>query len=119
MPHKRNPVDAVLARACARRAHALRARFTRRARARAGRGRLARGVGAARATRSRSSGGAAAAVRAALEGLEVDAERMRANVRPETHLGSGASCGRRPSDYLGAADAFVDRALAAYREELA
>ena len=50
-------------------------------------------------------------------GLEVDAERMRANVRPETHLGS-RSRAVEPEHYLGSAGAFVDRALAAYREEL-
>jgi hypothetical protein len=58
--------------------------------------------------------------RGALEGLEVDARRMRENLRAETlaeseRLGEPA---REPEDYLGSAEAFVDRALARYRTEL-
>ena len=48
MPHKQNPIAAVRARGCARRAHALGRRLHRGARARTGGGRLARGVGVAR-----------------------------------------------------------------------
>jgi 3-carboxy-cis,cis-muconate cycloisomerase len=63
------------------------------------------------------TGGAAAWMRETLEGLEVDAERMRANVRAEAlseaeRVGIDAA---RPDDYLGAADALIDRALAFYR----
>ena len=46
-------------------------------------------------------------------GLEVDEERMRANVAAET-LSEAARFGidvTDPADYLGAADAFVTRAL--------
>jgi hypothetical protein len=52
------------------------------------------------------TGGAAASLSRALDGLEVDVNRMRANISPET-VGD--------EDYLGAAGAFVDRALEAYR----
>ena len=93
---------------------------------------------------ARVTGGAAAAVADLLEGLEVDAERMRANLdeavlseRAVFELGieRDALEGRPlrdvlaerlsedeveaaldPSGYLGSADAFVDRALA-YAEE--
>jgi 3-carboxy-cis,cis-muconate cycloisomerase len=64
------------------------------------------------------TGGAAAHLRRALEGLEVDAERMRANLRAETHSEAErfAPGTERPEDYLGSADALVDRALAFYRD---
>ena len=48
------------------------------------------------------TGGAAAAARRSLEGLQVDAERMAENVA---------------GDDTGAAEALVDRALAHYREQ--
>jgi 3-carboxy-cis,cis-muconate cycloisomerase len=118
MPHKRNPVGSTLARACA-------------ARARAAAGVLVAGLdheheraaGAWHAEWGALSdalaltGGAAAWMRETLEGLEVDAERMRANVRAEAlseaeRVGIDAA---RPDDYLGAADALIDRALAFYR----
>jgi len=118
MPHKRNPVGAVLAVACERHA-------------RANAGILMEGVvqeheratGAwqaewhALATALAAAGGAAASVRRSLTGLEVDVERMRANITPET-LAEAARLGipaARPDDYLGSADAFVDRALALHR----
>jgi 3-carboxy-cis,cis-muconate cycloisomerase len=120
MPHKRNPVGAVLAHACASRVHALVATFT-----------LAheheRAAGAWHAEWGALSdalalaGGAAAAARRTLEGLEVDADRMRENLRDDT-LAEAARLDRdveAPEDYLGAADAFVERALAAHRAELA
>jgi 3-carboxy-cis,cis-muconate cycloisomerase len=117
MPHKRNPVGSTLARACAVGAHAAA-------------GVLASGVheheraaGAWHAEWKALSdalaltGGAAAWMRETLEGLEVDAERMRANIRPETlseadRFGGAAT----PEEYLGSAGAFVDRSLAEYRD---
>jgi len=118
MPHKRNPVAAVLAGACARHA-------------RANAGILfesavqehERAAGAwhaewqALATALAATGGAAAALRRSLDGLEVDAARMRANISPDT-LAEAARFGiaaERPEDYLGSVDAFVDRALALHR----
>jgi 3-carboxy-cis,cis-muconate cycloisomerase len=115
MPHKRNPVEAVRARACARRAHALVAVFT-------GEHEHERAAGAWHAEWEplgellALTGGAVAASRALLEGLEVDAERMRANVRPETTSEAGRKVA--PEEYLGVADAFVDRALGWFREDI-
>ena len=119
MPHKRNPVRSTLARASALRAHAAATVL------------LAavpqeheRAIGAWHAEWDALSealvfaGGAAAHVREALEGLEVDGERMRANVSEET-LSEAARFGleaRAPDDYLGASDALIDRALRFYRE---
>jgi hypothetical protein len=59
-------------------------------------------------------------MRETLEGLEVDVERMRANISLDTlsearRLGIEA---REPADYLGSAGAFVDRAVAIYRKAL-
>jgi 3-carboxy-cis,cis-muconate cycloisomerase len=100
MPHKRNPVDAVLARACARVVHAnvsvLVAEHE-----------LERAAGAwhaewpALATALAYAGGAAAATRACLADLDLHPERMRAN------LGDG-------DPDIGSAAGFVDRALARY-----
>jgi 3-carboxy-cis,cis-muconate cycloisomerase len=118
MPHKRNPVGPTLARACA-------------ARVRAAAGTLLesleqeheRAAGpwhaewAALSDALAFTGGAAAAVGATLGGLEVDAERMRANIGADT-LSEAARFGieaASPDDYLGSAGAFVDRALAYYR----
>jgi 3-carboxy-cis,cis-muconate cycloisomerase len=118
MPHKQNPIGAVLAQACARRVHALVATLT-----------LAheheRAAGAWHAEWEPLSdalaltGGAAAWTRETLEMLEVNAERMRENLRDETfsearRLGVDI---RAPEDYLGAADTFVSRALALFRGE--
>jgi 3-carboxy-cis,cis-muconate cycloisomerase len=119
MPLKRNPVGAVLGIACARHSRAnagvlLESVVQEHERA----------AGAwhaewqALATALAATGGAVAAVRRSLTGLEVDAERMRANIDPVTL----AEAGRfgftvdRPEDYLGSAAAFVDRALALHRE---
>ena len=117
MPHKRNPVGPVLARACAEHV-------------RAAAGVLLdleheheRAAGAWHAEWKALSdalaftGGAAASLRETLDGLEVDAERMRANLRAETlsEAERFAPDAREPEDYLGSADAFVDRALAFYR----
>jgi 3-carboxy-cis,cis-muconate cycloisomerase len=64
------------------------------------------------------TGGAAAWMHETLNGLEVDAERMRANISDDTlsearRLNIAADS---PEDYLGAAGAFVDRALDMYRK---
>ena len=118
MPHKRNPTSAVLALACERHARAYAgvllesvvAEHERAAGAWHAEWHALTGALAA-------TGGAAAAVRRSLEGLQVDGERMRANVSPETlseahRLGIDVSS---PDDYLGSVDAFVDRALALHR----
>jgi 3-carboxy-cis,cis-muconate cycloisomerase len=116
MPHKQNPVAAVRARACARRVHALVGTFTLEHE-------HERAAGAWHAEWQTLSdalaltGGAAAGARETLDGLEVDAVRMRENVRAET-LAESQRLGepvRDPQDYLGAADVFVDRALELYR----
>ena len=67
------------------------------------------------------AGGAASNLREVLESLEVDAERMRANVTVETlsEAERFAPDASSPEEYLGSADAFVDRALAYYRRESA
>ena len=120
MPHKHNPVGSVLARACAIRVRAAAAVL------------LAtlpqeheRAAGAWHAEWSALcdalalTGGAVSWARETLDGLEVDVDRMRANVRAET-LSEAARLGHvaaAPEEYVGAADAFVDRALAAYRGE--
>lgn len=96
MPHKRNPVDAVLARACARIVHANASVLSD------GEHELERAAGAwhaewpALSTALAYAGGSAAAARACLEGLDVRAGRMDGDV--------------------GSAEAFVDRALARYGE---
>jgi 3-carboxy-cis,cis-muconate cycloisomerase len=121
MPHKRNPVGAVLTRACA-------------VHARAAAGVLLacveqeheRAAGAWHAEWKALSdalayaGGAAASLRETLEGVAVDAQRMRANIRDETlsEAGRFARDVTEPEQYLGAADALVDRALDFYRREL-
>jgi 3-carboxy-cis,cis-muconate cycloisomerase len=120
MPHKRNPVGSTLARACAERARAAASVLV---------GALdqehERAAGAWHAEWGALSdalaltGGAAAWTRETLERLEVDDERMRANVRAET-LSEAEQFGidaTGPEGYLGAADAFVDRALAFYRRK--
>ena len=118
MPHKRNAVGAVLAIACERHARAnagilLESVVQEHERA----------AGAwqaewhALSTALAATGGAAAAVRRSLAALDVDADRMRANISPDT-LSEAARFGidaQRPDDYLGSADAFVDRALALHR----
>lgn len=81
MPHKRNPVASTLARACALRAHALTALLPL---AMAQEHERAAGAWHAEWEAVRdalaATGGAAAWVRDAVEGLAVDAERMRANL---------------------------------------
>ncbi len=117
MPQKRNPVAAVLADACARHVRANVAILLE-----SGVQEHERAVGAwhaewhALTTALGATGGAAASVRRSLAGLEVDVERMRANISPATlaeasRVGVDAS---RPEDYVGSVDAFIDRALALY-----
>jgi 3-carboxy-cis,cis-muconate cycloisomerase len=118
MPHKRNPVGPVLVRASA-------------GHVRAAAGVLLnleheheRAAGAwhaewkALADALAYTGGAAASLREALEGLEVDAERMRTNISGESLSEAGRFIPdtREPEEYVGVADAFIDRALAFYRE---
>jgi 3-carboxy-cis,cis-muconate cycloisomerase len=115
MPHKRNPIAPVLAQSCVRRVRALGTTFT-------WEHEHERAAGAWHAEWEALSGllaltgGAAFHLRRTLDGLEVDAERMRANLRPETTSEAGREV--EPEDYLGSADAFVDRALARFREQL-
>jgi 3-carboxy-cis,cis-muconate cycloisomerase len=120
MPHKRNPVGSTLARACAARARAAAAELLA-----AVEQEHERAAGAwhvewgALSDALAFTGGGVAWMRETLEGLEVDEKRMRANVSPETlseaeRLGADAS---EPDDYLGAADAFVQRALDLYGRE--
>jgi 3-carboxy-cis,cis-muconate cycloisomerase len=155
MPQKQNPVGSALAVACARQveAHAvvLLAALPQE---------HERALGAwhsewpALAGALAYTGGAADATRRALAGLQVDEERMRANLelggglvmaerasyllaeelgRREAfeRVAAAAASGRPlteelgveagdldPTSYLGSAEAFVDRALTAYRDEL-
>jgi 3-carboxy-cis,cis-muconate cycloisomerase len=114
MPHKRNPVAAVLARACALRVHALAATFV-------GEHEHERAAGAWHAEWGALTdllglaGGAAAHTADALRGIEVDPERMRENLRQESVSEAGRDVA--PEEYLGSAEAFVERALAAYRAD--
>jgi 3-carboxy-cis,cis-muconate cycloisomerase len=121
MPHKRNPVGSTLARACAARARAAAAELVA-----AVEQEHERAAGAwhvewgALSDALAFTGGAAAWMRETLEGLEVDEERMLANVGRETlseakRFGIDAA---EPGDYLGVADAFVTRALDFHRREV-
>lgn len=120
MPHKRNPMRAVLARACARGVRAQVAVLA------AGEHELERAAGAWHAEWGALSealaltGGASAAIGECLDGLEVHPERMRANMTPDLFAERDALLergvlNRSDDDYLGSATAFVDRALARYR----
>ena len=115
MPHKHNPVQAVIASAAARHARVNAALLIE-----CGVQEHERAAGAWHAEWAAmnralaGTGGAAAAIARSLSGLKVDAERMRANISADTlseahRLGIDAS---EPGDYLGSADAFIDRALA-------
>jgi 3-carboxy-cis,cis-muconate cycloisomerase len=116
MPHKRNPVAPILVQACVRRVRALAATFT-------WEHEHERAAGAWHAEWEALSdalaltGGAAVHLRRTLEMLEVDTERMRANLRAEATSEAGREV--EPEQYLGSAGAFVDRALARFRAELA
>jgi 3-carboxy-cis,cis-muconate cycloisomerase len=120
MPHKRNPVRAVLARACAR---GVRAQIAVLA---AGEHELERAAGAWHAEWGALSealaltGGASAAIRECLDELEVHPERMRGNMTPDLFAERDALLergvlARSDDDYLGAAAAFVDRVIERYR----
>jgi 3-carboxy-cis,cis-muconate cycloisomerase len=140
MPQKRNPIGSALAIACARQveghASVLIAALPQE---------HERAVGAwhsewpALSGALAYTGGAAEAARRALDGLEVDAERMRVNLSgavmaEQATFALAEQVGRReayervaregvpddldPAAYLGSAEAFVDRALATYRSEL-
>jgi 3-carboxy-cis,cis-muconate cycloisomerase len=118
MPHKRNPVASTLARASALRAQAaatvLMSSLAQEHERAAGAWHAEWG---ALSDTLALTGGAAASLHRALEGLEVDTERMRANIRGET-LSEAERFGidaESPEDYLGSAAAFVDRALDFYR----
>jgi 3-carboxy-cis,cis-muconate cycloisomerase len=110
MPQKRNPARAVRARACARGDHAQAGLLTA-----SGDYELQRAAGAWQAEWNALSealalaGGAVAAVRECLESLEVDAARMRDNMRAELYAERYAL--GLEGDYLGAAEAFVDAVL--------
>jgi 3-carboxy-cis,cis-muconate cycloisomerase len=119
MPHKRNPVGAVIVRACAEHVRAASGVLLR-----AVEQEHERAAGAwhtewkALSDALAFAGGAASRLRDVLDGLEVDAGRMRANLAPETlseaeRFAPGVSA---PEQYLGSADAFVQRALDLYRE---
>jgi 3-carboxy-cis,cis-muconate cycloisomerase len=118
MPHKRNPVAAVLAAACARHVRANAALLFE-----SGVQEHERAAGAwhaewaALSTALSAAAGAAAAVRRSLDGLRVDPARMRANITADVlseaeRLGIDAQA---PEDYVGASDALIDRALGLYR----
>ncbi|HEU5213620.1 MAG TPA: hypothetical protein VFU10_12680, partial [Gaiellaceae bacterium] len=115
---KHNPVGATLARASAARARAAAVALLD------GGHEHERAAGAWHAEWAPLSdalaftGGAAAALAETLGALEVDVDRMHANIRPETlaeaeRFFPGAV--RAPEQYLGSAEAFVDRALERHR----
>jgi 3-carboxy-cis,cis-muconate cycloisomerase len=118
MPHKRNPVRAVLARACARGTRGYLAVLT------GGEYEHERAAGAWQAEWDALSGalaltgGAVAAARECLDGLQVDVERMRANMTGDLlyEQRSFGGEGGDPTSYLGSAEVFVDRALDAHRK---
>ncbi|MDP9283475.1 MAG: lyase family protein [Actinomycetota bacterium] len=118
MPHKRNPTNAILAIACARHARAnagILLESVAQEHERAAGAWHAEWAALSRALAA--AGGAAAALRRSLDGLEVDTVRMRANLGDETlsearRFGIDAA---GPEDYLGSAGAFVDRALGQHR----
>jgi len=115
MPQKRNPVRAVRARACARLVHASASVLS------TAEHEHERAAGAWQAEWTALSealahaGGAAAAIRECLASLEVDPERMRENMRPELYS-ERDRLGLDDPEYLGAAGAFVDAALARWPE---
>lgn len=123
MPQKRNPVRAILARACARGVHTQASLLTR------GDYELERSAGAWQAEWNALSsalalaGGAVGSIRECLDGLQVHVDRMRENMtdgllaehRSIAEL-DGIDASDDPMAYLGSADAFVERALARFRE---
>jgi 3-carboxy-cis,cis-muconate cycloisomerase len=119
MPHKRNPAGAVTVRACAEHVRAAAGVLLR-----AVEQEHERAAGAwhtewkALSDALAYAGGAASRLRDVLDGLEVDAERMRTNLSPETlsEAERFAPGVLSPEEYLGSTDAFVQRALDFYRE---
>jgi 3-carboxy-cis,cis-muconate cycloisomerase len=118
MPHKQNPVGSTLTRACALRVEGatgvLLAALPQEHERAAG---AWHAEWAALSDALMLTGAAAAALRETLTGLEVDVERMSANISEEV-LSEAARFGidvTAPQDYLGSADAFVERALEFYR----
>lgn len=119
MPQKHNPVGSVLVRACAEHVRAATGVLLRIEHEHE------RAAGAWHAEWKALSdalgytGGAASWMRGTLDGLEVDAARMRANVRDEvlSEAARFAPGAAKPEDYLGSANALIDRALAFYHEE--
>ncbi len=107
MPHKRNPVGAVRARAAARTVRGAAGVLLE---AMAGEHERAAGAWHSEWTALSDAlaytGGAAWSLREGLSGLEVDTARMRANL----DLG-GSDEARDPAAHPGAADEFIDRAL--------
>ena len=118
MPHKRNPTGAVLVRACA--GHA-RANASVLFESMAAEHERAAGSWhaewAALTTMLGATGGAVSGVARTLEGLRVDPDRMRANIDPATLSEAERFdiAAEAPEGYLGAAEAFVDRALERHR----
>jgi 3-carboxy-cis,cis-muconate cycloisomerase len=119
MPHKRNPVSSTLARAGATRAQAaagvLVSSLVQEHERAAGMWHAEWGAlsGALALT-----GGCAAALQRALAGLEVDTERMRTNIQAAT-LSEAERFGMdvtQPEEYLGSAEALVERALKFYED---
>jgi 3-carboxy-cis,cis-muconate cycloisomerase len=123
MPHKRNPVEAIRARACARRVQAAAGLLL----ASMADHEHERAAGAWHAEWGPLSdalaltGGSAAAVREMLGGLEVSADRMISNLDPlrealAEHM-SPEEVDRAldPAAYLGSAHVFIDRALERHR----
>ncbi len=122
MPHKRNPARAVRARACARGVHAQVHVLTE------GEHEHERAAGAWHAEWNALSealalaGGSAAAIRDCLDGLEVHADSMRANMSDDLFaerdslMEKGILAADGDAAYLGSANVFVDRALERFRE---
>jgi 3-carboxy-cis,cis-muconate cycloisomerase len=114
MPHKQNPAAAVRTRACAQQAVAAASAVL----ASAGH-EHERAAGAWQAewlplrAALGFTGGAAAALRQSLEGLQVHPERMRENLDPVL-----VDELPEPGGELGSAGVFVDRALERYRREV-
>jgi 3-carboxy-cis,cis-muconate cycloisomerase len=112
MPQKSNPARAVLARASARGAHAQAALLTA-----TGDYELQRAAGAwqsewnALSELLALSGAAAASIRDSLENIEVEPERMRANMRDDLYAERDAF--GLEGAYLGEAEAFVDDVVGA------
>ncbi len=146
MPQKRNPVGSALARACAAQVHAHASVLSRGEHELERAAGAWQAEWDALSGALALTGGAAALVRQVLEGLEVDEARLAGNMtralvaeraafllaethgREEAHrlvAGSGPDLEGLdlpaevldPTTYLGAAEAFVDRALARYEED--